>query len=401
MINLATVGLSNLVPQNTEKKTQANQVVTLAAVKEELGGQYRARFDSFYDQVVIVDDLLDDQHNLDENDITDLVMTLEAKYKLTGVDRARVAFAIERIARDDTFDSAKEWVTNAKRGDGTINIDNFLHAVCGVDDTEYHRAVSRYIWLAFAGRVLDPGCKVDGVMMLTGSQGKGKSSLIENIVWDRNLYVGFRFNIPAKERSLKMIGRLAVEISEYGNTERRQEDIKEFITQRAENYRPNFVKYYRDYNRRCVFIGTTNSDSFLCDETGERRWFPVKIEKSINIEQLRANRESLWAEARDAYSNDALWQAYELANSLADDAREQNKAEIPWIPLFVDMFESPSRTYYDRSYITYADVKQALPSFAMSFASEEAAAKYASRVFTVMGWDKRVVSKANRYYRPK
>jgi putative DNA primase/helicase len=48
-------------------------------------------------------------------------------------------------------------------------------------------------------------------------------------------------------------------------------------------------------------LGTTNADSWLKDETGARRFWPVRcrpvVGDTVDLEGLRRNRDQLWAEA--------------------------------------------------------------------------------------------------------
>jgi len=71
---------------------------------------------------------------------------------------------------------------------------------------------------------------------------------------------------------------------------------KAFITRTIDRFRPPYGSRLVESPRSCVFWGTTNSDSYLKDETGGRRFRPVKSGK-INIVLIREVRAQLWAEA--------------------------------------------------------------------------------------------------------
>ena len=56
--------------------------------------------------------------------------------------------------------------------------------------------------------------------------------------------------------------------------------------------------------------GTTNVDNFLIDDTGNRRMWSVRC-GTIDIDAPRADRDQLWAEARDRYRRGEKWWLHE------------------------------------------------------------------------------------------
>ena len=57
------------------------------------------------------------------------------------------------------------------------------------------------------------------------------------------------------------------------------ETIKSYVTRQVDIYRPPFGRHDIEVPRQCVFAGSTNSDAYLVDTTGNRRFWPVKVGK--------------------------------------------------------------------------------------------------------------------------
>ena len=98
-----------------------------------------------------------------------------------------------------------------------------------------------------------------------------------------------------------------MELSELHNLNRTElARAKAFLTQQVERYRRPYERRVVEVPRQCVFIGTTNHETWLRDETGNRRFWPVRCTK-IDLDGLRRDRDQLWAEALLRVRQGATW----------------------------------------------------------------------------------------------
>ena len=89
------------------------------------------------------------------------------------------------------------------------------------------------------------------------------------------------------------------------------EAVKAYITSQEDSYRPPYGKHVQTIPRRCMFIGTTNNPQFLTDKTGNRRFYPVKVQSAAykmydNAEKIQNYIRQAWAEAVHLYKEGQL-----------------------------------------------------------------------------------------------
>lgn len=200
------------------------------------------------------------------------------------------------------------------------------------DEKAYVQAVSRLSLIQGVARALNPGCKADSVPILEGGQGIGKSTAI------RELHGADWFGdalppMSSKDASDYVRGKWGIEFAELAFQQKAEiEAQKAFISRREERFRPAYGREEICYPRRCVFWGTTNRNDYIKDDTGNRRFLPIRVNQ-VDIEGLKANRDKLWAEAVCFYKQG---EEYWLSDALLQQANQQANERVendPWVEL--------------------------------------------------------------------
>ena len=237
--------------------------------------------------------------------------------------------AIKTQCESNHYDPIVEYLDGLK-WDGQGRIDHWLSRYLGADNTPLHRAFGRKTLLAAVRRTHQPGAKFDFMLVLEGSQGTGKSSAARILAGDDNFSDQKLLHLDTKAQAEQIAGKWIYEISELAGLHGRAvEDVKQFIARQSDEARPAYGREVEERLRRCIFIGTTNNTRYLHDETGNRRFWPVRT-GVIDLEALAQDRDQIWAEAQHYASkgeslglDPSLW-------SDAGRAQEERRQEDPW-----------------------------------------------------------------------
>lgn len=255
--------------------------------------------------------------------------------------------------------------------DGTERLPTLLSDFFGAAQNEYTKAVGASWLISAVARVRKPGCKVDTMVILEGGQGVGKSTAVRTLcgpTWFAEL-----LESPQNKDFYQILsGRWIVEIAElqaFSKADRNR--IKQAITAQEDTYRPSYGHHATQHQRQCIFVGTTNDESYLQDETGARRFLPVKC-TDINLEAIAEQRDQLWAEADRKYRDGATWWKFPACTAEEQDARYE-----------ADVWEEPVMAWLDGEMDNYPpELGMVTPSRPITRVTSSTILRYALRMET-------------------
>ena len=209
--------------------------------------------------------------------------------------------AIGNAARLAPFHPVRERLA-AVPWDKVPRVETLFIDFLGAEDNAYHREAARKFMVAAVARAFEPGHKFDFVPIFEGMQGKRKSTFIRVLAldWFEELKGDFG---DEKRLVEQMMGAWILELPELSVLRRSDiEEVKAFVSASHSTVRLSYGRLPRVFLRQCVFMGTTNQDSYLVDDTGNRRWWPVRCEvEEIDTDRLKEVVHQLWAEALHLY----------------------------------------------------------------------------------------------------
>jgi predicted P-loop ATPase len=261
-----------------------------------------------------------------------------------AVGKEVAAQAVQTVAREHSFHPIRDYLGPLK-WDGTGRIDQWLPLYLGAEASEYMRAVGAKFLIGAVARVYKSGAKNDTCLILEGPQGLLKSTALRTLAGDE-FFSDDIAELGSKDSVMQTRGVWIIELSELDAMAKGEVSrVKAFMSRQVDRIRPPYGRRVIEAPRECVFAGTVNKDTYLKDETGGRRFWPVKC-GVINIEALRRDRDQLWAEACERFRQGHTWwlDNKELAEAAAEEAQARYEGD-PWDDLIAPWLKNPTQRF--------------------------------------------------------
>jgi putative DNA primase/helicase len=167
------------------------------------------------------------------------------------------------------------------------------------------------------------------MVVFEGGQGIGKTSALR--ILGGAYYAQAHESVTHKDFFEGLQGKWVIEIGELDAFNRAEVSrVKTVISTPSDRYRASYGHYAADHPRQCIFAGTTNHDGWGADDSGLRRFWPIRCGE-INLETLAEARDQLLAEAVHRVQAGESWWTTPSVPTLAVQADRQ--ADDAWTDL--------------------------------------------------------------------
>lgn len=235
----------------------------------------------------------------------DVLLAAWMQHQGIAVNKETAGQAAQAVSREHPFHPIRDYLDSLK-WDGISRIDDWLTLYMGADPSDYVRAVGPRFLIGGVARIYRPACKNDTCPIFEGPQGLLKSTALRTLA-SAEFFTDDIADLGSKNSVMQTRGVWLIELAELDSMSRSDVSrIKAFMSRQVDRIRLPYGRRVIEAPRECIFAGTTNRHDYLKDESGARRFWPVEC-GVIRIDELRRDRDQLWAEARVRFEGGAKW----------------------------------------------------------------------------------------------
>jgi putative DNA primase/helicase len=305
-------GWASQLTTDSSGAPERNEGNVLIALENDPAFAGAIAYNSFKKEAQVVGALPWDNEGLDTKpirpwgDADDVRLSAWLQKRELNVSSTLVSRCVNTVAQMHSFHPVREYLEGLK-WDGCPRIETWTIDYLKAEDTILHRKFGALWMISAVARIMQPGAKVDHMLILEGAQDLKKSSALKALAGE--WFTDEIADLGSKDAAQQMQGVWIVEMAELDVLLRASSSaVKAFLTRTTDRYRPAYGRYVVEEPRQCVFSGTINPGSrgYFDDDTGNRRFWIVPCNQ-VDLEGLKRARDQLWAEAMHMYRQGAVW----------------------------------------------------------------------------------------------
>lgn len=260
------------------------------------------------------------------------------KYKLNSLKRELDANGIETSVNalkellESDFSPAvnpiHEYFINLPKNNTEIDYIGMLCDTVSIANPEkWNEYLTKWLVAVVANAMTLHGCQNHTCLVLTGGQGKFKTTWLDNLAPKKlGSYIYTGKIDPNNKDSLTYIAEfLFINIDDQLKqlNKKDENELKNLITTPSVKYRRPYDPWITEYPHLASFMASVNGNDFLTDPTGSRRFLPFEV-LSIDINKAKKiDMDKVWAQAYDLFKSGFV---YYFNDSEIDELHERNKA---------------------------------------------------------------------------
>ena len=186
-----------------------------------------------------------------------------------------------------------DWI-NSKEWDGEDRFESLFEALNVKNPNQELAKVYLWKWCLSGCRAIltQHGFVSENVLVLKATQGAGKTKFLTKLAPEGFVKTGLQLNPNNKDSVLEATSVWIAELGEFDGTTSKSDTaiLKAFLSKRVDNIRKPYGIAEELIPRKTIFCGSVNSDTFLVDDTGNRRYWVLEVGEAnhkhdINMQQ--------------------------------------------------------------------------------------------------------------------
>jgi len=266
---------------------------------------------------------------------------------------------VKNIANDNSYSPVRDWIESSP-WDRRTRLPDLLGTLTTTPGNEALKdaLVTRWLISAVAAAWRPDNFEAHGALVFTGPQGEGKTTWFRRLAPSAMgvIMVGASVDPADKDSVIKVVSHWIVELGELDATFRKADiaRLKAFITSPVDKMRRPYDRIESSYQRSTVFGGSVNEERYLVDDTGNRRWWTVPVQKVDYLHTI--DMQQLWAEVLTIYKGGAQWWLTKDETEQLNALNEAHEMIDPVREMILGKFDFEKNPVLRREQLSASDV---------------------------------------------